>query len=343
MKINRRKIMNKIPEFNYPLPLKITGIGRYLPCRLVPSSEIEERCDLESGWCEHKQGIKERRWVEGETVTFMGAEAAKEAVEDAGLQLDDIDLIVNASNSFDLGIPEQGAQFQRELGLGDSGIPCISLNAGCLNFLMALKLSASLLATGRYKNILIISVLLASADLDFENVKVATMLGDASGAVVVSRTPEGEQSGVHATHMETYSEPINISGFHGDINNKVMFNKDISAGDLQFDFDPRGMQSTGMKYNQKFMAKLWPMSNRDAISFVIPNQTSRFILDMMKFVYPAEKIVGVLDRFGNCGAVGYPLGLYKIAKEEERLKRGDKILLTGMGGGFSLCGVVLTY
>lgn len=320
--------------------MKIIGVGRYLPKRSVPSSEIEARCGLEPGWCERKQGVRERRWVEDETVSYMGAEAAREAVADAGIALTDIDLILNASHSFDRAVPEQGAQFQRELGLGDSGVSCMTINSGCLSFIMALNISASLLAIGRCRNILIVSVLISSPNLDFNNPLVCTMAGDAAAAVVVTRTQENETSGVHAMHMETYSQAADITGFSMD---SRVFSKHIRMKDFTFNYDPKAMQTTGMKYNQKFLAKLWPMSNKDAINLVIPNQTTRFTLDMFKFIFPPQKIVGIIDRFGNCGAVGYPMALYTTIKEQERLKRGDMMLMTGMGAGFSLVGILLTY
>jgi len=97
-----------------------------------------------------------------------------------------------------------------------------------------------------------------------------------------------------------------------------------------------------MKYNRKFLAKLWPTAGKDSISLVIPNQSSRLALDMMKFIFPPGKILGIIDRFGNTGAVGYPLALYEAIKEK-KIQRGDMVLMTGMGAGFSIFGMVLTY
>lgn len=327
----------------YPLPLKIRGVGRYLPRRLIPSSEIERRCQLPEGWCRQRQGVAERRWVDDETVSFIGAEAARDAIRDAGMTPSDVDLILSASNSFDRAIPEQSAQYQHELGLGQSGVRCLGVNSGCLSFIVALQLSAALLRTGRCRCVLIVSSIITSADVDYTNVNVCTMLGDGAAAVVVTLPAAGEAAGIHAMHMETYSRACDISGMHGDLHKKTMFTKEIERQDFLFDFDPQAMQSTGMLYSQQFMARLWPASATKAIRFVIPNQTSRFNLDMMKFTFPAEKIVGVIDRFGNCGAVGYPLALYKLVREEKQLNAGDLVLMTGMGGGFSLSGVVFSY
>jgi 3-oxoacyl-[acyl-carrier-protein] synthase-3 len=326
----------------YPLPLKIAGVGRYLPKRIVSSSELEERCGLEPGWCERKQGVRERCWVEDETISFMAAEAAKEAVTDAGLNLSDIDLIICASQSIQQALPENGALIQRQLGIGDSGIPCMTVNAACLGFIVAMDLCAGLLTVGRYHNILVVTSEITSHSLDFNNPNVCTLMGDGAAAAVVKNPSKGESCGIHAVLMETYSEAAHISSvYKGDVQN-TLFNKDVPTRGMGFDYDPQNLQTTAMKYNQKFLAKLWPMSNKDAIKLVIPNQASRFVLDMMKFVFPPTRIMGIIDRFGNTSAVGYPMAFYEAIKEK-RIERGDMVLMTGMGAGFSIIGMVLTY
>lgn len=326
----------------YPLPLKITGIGRYLPKQIVSSSELEKKCGLEPGWCERKQGVRERRWVKDESISFMAVEAAKEAIADAGIDLLEIDLIICASQTVQQALPETGALIQRQLGLGDSGIPCMSVTSACLGFITALDLCAALLAVGRYGNILVVTSEILSYNLDFNNANVCTLFGDGAAAAVVSHTPAGEPSGIHAALMETYSEAADVSSvFRGNVRN-TLFNKDIPSGDTGFDYDPQNLQTTAMKYNQKFLSKLWPMSNKEVIKLVIPNQASRFVLDMMKFVFPPSKIMGVLDRFGNTSSVGYPMALYEAIREK-RLERGDMVLMTGMGAGFSIIGMVFVY
>ena len=325
-----------------PLPLKIVGIGRYLPKRIVSSKELENRCGLPEGWCERKQGVRERRWVEDETVSFMAAEAAKEAIANAGTQSRDIDLIINTSQAFEQAFPEGGTLVQQQLQLGDSGIPCMSVTAACLGFIVALDLCASLLAGGHYRNILVVTSETPSISLDFSNPNVCTMMGDGAAAAVVTRTPPGETNGIHAALMETYSEAAKVSSISRNTARNTFFNKNIAPGNFGFDFDPQPMQKTAMKYNRKFLAKLWPSSNIDAIKLVIPNQASRFALDMMKFVFPPQKIIGIIDHLGNCGAVGYPMALYEAIKKNQ-IKRGDMVLMTGMGAGFSIIGIVLTY
>jgi 3-oxoacyl-[acyl-carrier-protein] synthase-3 len=325
-----------------PVPLKIAGMGKYLPPRVVPSRELEKRCQLPDGWCARKQGVAERRWADDESIAFMAARAAEDAATKAGMDLKDIDLIINASPSFDKAVPDQGAQIQRELGLGGSGIPCMSVTSACLGFIVALDLAAAFLGAGEYKQILITAAEITTYKKDFSNPNVSTLMGDAAAAAIVIPPGDKKNCGIHAMLMETYSAASDVSSVSRDLAPNTLFDRRLTAKDVGFDYNPEHLQTTAMKYNQKFLAKLWPMSNKERIQLVIPNQASRFVLDMMKFVFPAERIMGVIDRYGNTGAAGYPLALC-TAVEEERVKRGDMIMMNGIGAGFSLCGIVLTY
>lgn len=333
--------MNTIKE-KRPLPMKIAGVGKYLPARIVSSAELERECQLPEGWCLRKQGVAERRWAEDESIAYMAARAAEDAASHAGVQLEDIDLMINASPSFDKAVPEQGAQIQQELGLGGSGIPCLSVTSACLGFIVALDVAASMISAGAYKRILITAAEVTTYKKDFSNPNVSTLMGDAAAAAIVVPPDEEENCGIHAMLMETYSAASDVSSVSRDLAPITLFDFRLTAKDIGFDYNPEHLQTTAMKYNQKFLAKLWPMSNKDCINLVIPNQASRFVLDMMKFVFPAERIMGVIDRYGNTGAAGYPLALC-AAVEEGRVKRGDMIMMNGIGAGFSLCGIVLTY
>ncbi|MCX6581265.1 MAG: ketoacyl-ACP synthase III [Candidatus Aminicenantes bacterium] len=334
--------MQKNQNVTYPLPVKIIGVGRYLPGRIVSSSELEAKCGLPEGWCQRKQGVRERRWAEDETISFMGAEAAREAAADAGIKLTDIDLIITASHSFEKAIPEDGPLIQQHLGLAETGIPCLRVTAACVSFLAALDVSASLLTSGRYRNILIVTTEITTGKLDFSNPAVCTLMGDASAAVVVTRTPLGEAAGIHAVSMETYSEASDISSVSGGAGHSTLFRNDVLAEDFVFDYDPQSVRAAGIKYNQKFLARLWPPANKDSFRLIIPNQASRLTIDFMKLSFPADRIMNIIEQFGNCGAAGFPLALYEAVKKG-RISRGDMVLLEGMTAGFTLMGMVLTY
>ncbi|GMW02361.1 MAG: 3-oxoacyl-[acyl-carrier-protein] synthase 3 [Candidatus Hydrogenedentota bacterium] len=327
------------------LPLKIIGVGHYLPKRVVPSSEVEQLCGLRSGWIGQKTGVQERRWVNGETSTYMGAEAAREAVKDAGITFKDIDLILNASGTQAQAIPDGAHLLQRELGMADSGSACLSVHTTCLSFLTAMDVSACFLATGRYKTILIVSADIASIGLNFKEPESASLFGDAAAAVVVTVTPPGEASGVSSVLMEGYSSGADYTRVSGGGTNRPPFDERTTREDFMFHMEGPRVYRLARQYSAPFLEKLRPglSSGLGTIRQVIPHQASIFaIRALRKYGVPDEKVSLTIDKYGNCVAASLPITLYDTIKSD-RIQRGDEVLLIGTGAGLCLGGMILTY
>lgn len=330
-----------------PLPLKILGMGRYLPLRVVPSAEVEALCHLPPGWIERRAGVRERHWVDGalETASYMGAQAAKQAVAEAGLALGDIDLILNASGTPEQAIPDGGPLIQRQLGLGDSGVACMSIHATCLSFLAALDTSANLLATGRYQRILIVSSEIGSVGINPLEPESASLMGDAAVAAVVARTPEGESSALIVSRLETYGSGADLTAIFGGGTHRHPNRPDAKPTDNLFHMDGPQVLRMAVKYAPAFLEKLRPglSTGLTTVDLVTPHQPSLMGIRVMQgFGWPTDKIVVTLDRYGNCVAASLPLTLYE-AISTGRLHRGEEVLLVGTGAGLSIGGVILTY
>ena len=326
-------------------PLKIVGLGRYLPERVVPSAEVETLCGLPDGWIERRSGVRERHWATTETSSYMGAQAAREAVAEAGLALNDIDLIINASGTPEQAIPDGGPLVQRQLGLGSSGIACLSVHATCLSFLAAIDLSANLLATGRYERILIVTSEIGSVGINFKEPESASLIGDAAAAAVVVRTPPGEAAGLLAARLETYGDGADFTAIRGAGSRRPPNHPDTRPEDNLFHMDGRQVLRMALTYSGPFLEKLRPGLSHGlgSIQLVVPHQPSLVGLRAMQsFGWSAERIVVTLDHLGNCVAASLPATLYEAVRQG-RLKRGDEVLLVGTGAGLSIGGVILTY
>ncbi|MHC4790543.1 MAG: 3-oxoacyl-[acyl-carrier-protein] synthase III C-terminal domain-containing protein [Planctomycetota bacterium] len=329
----------------FHLPLKIAGVGRYLPKRVVPNSELEAKCGLEEGWIKKRQGVSERRWIEDETASFMGVEAAREAIADAKMTLGDIDLILNASGTPEQCIPDGAPLIQRQLGLGESGVACMSIHTTCLSFLVAVDISSGFLALGRYRNILIVSSDISSCALNFSNPESCTLFGDAAAAAVVTRTPEDEASCVEAAMFETYGEGAYYSQIPGGGTRNHPNRDGASPEDNIFHMDGLKVLKFTLKYAAQSLEKLRPglSSGLSDIDLVVPHQASKIALDALTLLgMPEEKVVRTIDRFGNCVAASLPVTLYEAVKTK-RLKRGNRLLLVGAGAGISIGGIILVY
>jgi 3-oxoacyl-[acyl-carrier-protein] synthase-3 len=327
------------------MPLKIMGLGRYLPERVVPSSEVEALCGLPAGWIERRSGVQERRWVTGETASSMGAAAAREAVADAGLALSDIDLILNASGTPEQAIPDGGPLIQRQLGLGASGLPCLSVHATCLSFLAALDLSASLLAAGRYRRILIVSAEIGSVGINPGEPESASLMGDAAAAVVVGRTPPGEEACLRAARLETYGDGADLTAIRGGGTRVHPNHPATRPEDNLFHMDGPQVLRLALRYSGPFLERLRPglSTGLGSLRLVVPHQPSKMGLKAMEmFGWPAGQIVRTLEHLGNCVAASIPCTLYEAVRGG-RLQRGDEVLLVGTGAGLSIGGVILTF
>lgn len=326
-------------ECFYPYPIKIAGVGRYLPEHLVVNSELESKCGQAAGWCEKRLGVLERRWSTEENQSIMGAEAAKEAISAADMDFSDIDLIINASMSFERLVPEGASLIQRQLGLDESGIPCISLYEGCQSFLTALTVSASLIAVGRYQNILIVSSEIISAMLDPKYPEAYAIFGDGAAAVVVTEDPE-KSSFMLQAYLRSYSKGItdmqSLSGF-------TAFRQKLrKPEELALQLDLETFVDNGCNYLQPLIDELSAKHAIGELSLVIPQQAGNCFFSHLKQSFPEEKLVRIFDYCGFCGAASYPMALYEAVKSG-RLKRGDRFSILGIGAGPTVGAVMMIY
>ncbi|MGM0575830.1 MAG: 3-oxoacyl-[acyl-carrier-protein] synthase III C-terminal domain-containing protein [Myxococcota bacterium] len=329
-------------------PVKIAGVGHYLPERVVPSSEVAALCGVDTSWVVERSGVRERRWADqaaGETNSYMAARAAEEALEEAGIEARDLDLILNASGSNEQAIPDGAPFVQRQLGLGESGIPCMSVHATCLSFLGALDVAASFITGGRYERILIVSSEIASAALDFQERESGSLFGDAAAAAVVVPTPEGESSGIRTLRFATYGVGAELTEVRGGGTRRHPNHPDTTPEDNLFHMRGPEVLKLAIRHVGRFMESVRPGLSRGLgdIRVVIPHQPSLAGIRALRALgYPDDKVVLTLDRLGNTIAACIPVTLH-AAVREGRLERGDEFLLVGTGAGLSFGAAVCTY
>ncbi len=327
------------------LPLKISGLGRYLPKRIVPSSELEALCNLPAGWVERRNGVRERRWVTDETSSYMSAQAALEALDEAKLKPNQLDLIINASGTAEQAIPDTGALIQRQLGLGNSGIPAMTVHTTCLSFVAGMDVAANFLQNGRYKNILIASADVASCGINPKEPESASLVGDAAAAVVVTKPKDGEASMIHHAHFKTYGEGAYLTAIMGGGSRLHPRFAGHKAEDDLFHMDGPAVLRMVREIAGDFLEELYPGLSQGLgdIDVVVPHQASKIGLMMLeRFGWPENKIMKTIETLGNCVAASIPSTLYQSVREG-KIQRGNKVLIAGTGAGLSIGGLVLTF
>ncbi|MBI5297765.1 MAG: ketoacyl-ACP synthase III [Chloroflexi bacterium] len=327
------------------LPLKIIGLGRYLPARVVPSSELERICNLPAGWVERRNGVRERRWVTDETSSYMAAQAAREALDEAGLKPNELSLIINASGTAEQAIPDTGALIQKQLGLGKSGIPAMTVHNTCLSFVAALDVAANYLYSGRYKNILIASADVASCGINPKEPESASLVGDAAAAVMVTRSGAGDKSMIHNAHIKTYGDGAYLTAIMGGGSGRHPAKPNHNPEDDLFHMDGPAVLRMVRGIASEYLDELYPGLSKSLVDIdvVVPHQASKVGLMMLsRFGWPQERIMSTLEWLGNCVAASIPSTLYQAVRDG-KIQRGNKVLMVGTGAGLSIGGLVLTY
>lgn len=327
--------------------IKLLGTGKYLPARQVTAAELDERLGLAAGWTEKKSGVRVRHYVTGETAAQMGAIAARQAVAAAGIALSELDCIVCASGTAQQEIPCTAALIQEELGLAGTGIACFDINSTCLSFVTALDVMSCTMALGVYGRVLIVSTEIASAGLNWKQKESCVLFGDGAAAVVVGRTPDHEASRILGSAMKTYSEGAHYSEIRGG--GTMLHPREYVNGyedDFAFDMDGRKIFRLTSQLITGFVDSLLASAavGKKQLRAVIPHQASGMALRIMqgKLGFSAEQMVNIMEDHGNVIAASIPMALHE-AISQERVARGDYMLLLGTSAGLSLGGIVLAY
>ncbi|OGS21439.1 MAG: hypothetical protein A3J83_08490 [Elusimicrobia bacterium RIFOXYA2_FULL_40_6] len=324
---------------------RIAGTGSYLPKKMMTNEELEglvknfsaERAKMSfCEWTEKVTGIKTRYFIQDETVEFMAAEASKKAMEAANIKPEEIDFIVAASFTPSMKVPNLACSVSDKIGNGN--IPGFVLNTACAGFIYALDDAFYRIRSGNYKNILVVASEALTRATDFNDPTTAVLFADGAGAVILQASDTGGIAGFpylkadySADHLALISankgEPNYIKMGGGPRVLKRAINAMAEAAEKALERTPYKMAD---------------------INWVIPHQANGRIVEGLaeKLNVPMDKMCLTVDRFGNTSAATIPLALDKAVRgelEKYKIKRGDKLILTSVGGGYAIGAVVLEY
>ena len=308
----------------------ITGSGSALPEQCVTNAEMAKRVDTTDEWIVERTGIRQRYIAaEGETTSSLATEAARNALEDAGVDASEIGLIILATATPDHTFPATATQVQANLGC--RGGVAFDVQAVCSGFLYALGTADSLLRTGMAKKALVIGAETFSRILDWEDRTTCVLFGDGAGAVVLeARDATDGGPGILATKLHA-------DGEHKDL--------------LYVDGGPSTTGEVGklrMKGREVFRHAVVNLADvlkevlEDAgvesgdVDWVVPHQANARILDATarKLGLSTDKIVVTVDQHANTSAASVPLA-FDVARKDGRIKQGDLVMFEAMGGGFT--------
>lgn len=329
------------------LPIRIVSTGRYLPSNIITADQLDRQIGFEAGTSLRTSGVETRHFITDETASFMGAAAARAALEKAQLSIQDIDCIVCTSGSHEQAMPSTAALIAKQLGDKAKGIPTFDVNSTCLSFLTGLDLLSYPVFQGRFKQVLLIATEIASVGLDWKDKESCTLFGDGAAAVIIRKSAANENSKIITAEMETYSEGANFTEIPGGGTRfHPRFHLDTDGHPHLFRMDGRNVYKLSIKLLPQFFNRLFKKANIsiDKIKLVIPHQASVSALRLIskKLSISEDKLMVTVKKYGNTIAASIPLALHD-AISEGRIARGDNILLIGTAAGLSVGGMILEY
>lgn len=344
---------------------KIAGIGMYVPENVVTNFDLLKYMDTSDEWIQERTGIKERRFAHRtqETTTTMGVEAAKIAIERAGITAQDVDFIIFATLSPDYYFPGCGVLVQRALKMKEIG--ALDVRNQCSGFVYALSVADQFIKTGMYKNILVIGSEKHSFGLDFttRGRNVSVIFGDGAGAVILQPTEE-ENRGILSTHLHSDGESAEIlamysPGTHAnywqpglasfedaEIGKMFFSHQMIEDGQIYPTMDgPAVFKKAVVKFPEVIMEALNANGYKPSdIKVLIPHQANLRISQFVqqKMGLSDDQVYNNIQKYGNTTAASVPIALCE-AWQEGKIKESDLVCLAAFGSGFTWASALLKW
>lgn len=314
----------------------IAGTGSYLPEKILTNDDLSKFVETSDEWIVTRTGIKERRIAgEGESTSHLGSKAGQKALEQAGIAAEDLDLIIVATITPDTLTPATACYVQQQLGATQA--VAFDISAACSGFLYAMKIAKRMIESGAFHNALIIGAEKLSAFVNWEDRTTCVLFGDGAGAAVLRASKEGEGR-ILATDIGTDGKQTHLLNIPGG----------GSACPITINNAGEGLATLAMLGKEVFKHAVTRMKNSanfvieraglepDDIAIVIPHQANLRIIDAIasRLAVPNDRVFVNLHKYGNTSAAAIAIALDE-AHREEKMKRGDNIVMVAFGAGLT--------
>ncbi|SDC21076.1 beta-ketoacyl-ACP synthase III [Ruegeria marina] len=317
----------------------VKGVGHYLPARVVPNSEFEKTLDTSDEWIRSRSGIERRHFsAEGETTSDLATNAAKAALDDAGMSADQIDAIILATSTADLTFPSAATMVQARLGM--TGGFAFDVQAVCAGFVYALSNANALIVSGQARRVLVIGAETFSRIMDWTDRSTCVLFGDGAGAVVLEAeegTGTPEDRGILAVDLNSDGRYRDLLYVDGGVSTQTTGYLRMQ-GNQVFRHAVEKLAQTAENALEKA-----GLSSSD-VDWIVPHQANIRIIQgtAKKMGLPMEKVVITVQDHGNTSAASIPLAL-SVGKQRGQIKKGDLVVTEAIGGGLAWGAVVLRW
>jgi 3-oxoacyl-[acyl-carrier-protein] synthase-3 len=320
---------------------KIVGVGKYLPQKTVTNHDLEKMMETSDQWIRERSGIGERRYSDGkqETTSWMGAQAAKNALKMAGLTENDVDFIVFATLSPDYFFPGSGCPMQVHLGVKNIG--AMDIRNQCTGFVYGIAAADQFIKSSMYNTILVVGAEVQSAGLNrtTEGRDVAVLFGDGAGAAVLTATEE-KGKGILSNHLHADGNFVEELWAEnpGSATHPISSIEDIEKGTVYPFMNGKNVFKHAVTKFPAVILEALEKNNYQAedIDLVVPHQANARITEAVqtRLQLPKEKIYSNIHKYGNTTAASIPIALTE-AVEENKIKNNSLVCLAAFGSGFT--------
>lgn len=314
---------------------RILGTGSALPDKVLTNADIEKFVDTTDQWIVERTGIKERRIAgDNDSTVSLGHTAAANAIEAAGIDVNDVGLIIVGTCTQDFMFPSSACVIQNRLGITNN-IPAFDISVACAGFIYALSIADQYIQSGVIKNALVIGSEVLSRVVDWEDRKTCILFGDGAGAVVLGASDE---PGIHKTI-------IHAQGSYQDIlylpNTQVQPNRKALVKMQGPDVFKLAVTELNNVAEEVIQSAGFTQADVD---WLVPHQANLRIIQSMakRMQLPMEQVILTLSEHGNTSSASIPLALDKAVRNGQ-IKRGEKLLFDAIGGGMAWGSALLTY
>ncbi len=331
---------------------RISGLGFYVPDHVVTNDDLSKMMDTSDAWIQERTGIQERRHVirGKDTTTSMGVKAAKQAIERAGIDKDDIEFIIFATLSPDYYFPGPGVLVQRDLEIKTVG--ALDVRNQCSGFVYAVSVADQYIKSGMYKNILVIGSELHSGGLDFttRGRGVSVIFGDGAGAAVLTRE-EDPDKGILSSHLHSegkHAEELSLLApgiGHRWVTDILRDNDPEDESYYPYMNGQFVFKNAVVRFSEVIMEGLEKNNLKvEDIDMLIPHQANLRISQFIqhKFKLSDDKVYNNIMKYGNTTAASIPIALTE-AWEQGKIKEGDLVVLAAFGSGFTWGSVIIRW
>jgi 3-oxoacyl-[acyl-carrier-protein] synthase-3 len=321
----------------------IAGTGSYLPERVVDNAFFEGILETNDEWIQQRTGIAQRRHVDkGEENSHMCVKAAKQALEEAGIEASELDLIIVATISGDYQMPATACLVQHALGATNAG--AFDVQAACSGFVTALSVGEAFVSSGRFDRVLVIGAEALSRFLDFEDRGSAILFGDGAGAAVLTPHSECKRGEIIKTTLGADGEGWDHIWIPSGGTKRPASLESVAEREHFIRVNGREVYRFAVKRMGEVIGEMMEGYDQSEIGLIVPHQVNQRIIDaaVERHNIPAEKVMVNINKYGNTSAASVPIALHE-AVETGRMEDGKLVVLAAFGAGLTWAGALLRW